>query len=113
MAGASVYVNVIFPKIISMPYIGMAKIHCPNCEFEGRPKDENQGCLQLILVTILFIISCFFPLLFLITLLVFIYFLFQGKKLVCPKCRWKSPIPLKHWQETQANKLKKRQAEDT
>ena len=81
-------------------------IHCPNCEFEGDAKDENQGCLQLIVVMLFFIISCFFWPLFLVTAIIFVYFLFQGKKMVCPKCAWKNPIPIDQWKTIEARKKK-------
>lgn len=76
-------------------------IHCPNCNYEGKAKNENSGCAQFLVIFFLFIVSLYFTQLFLITIPLFIYFLFQGNKYVCPTCLWKNPIPIKHWKKTQ------------
>ncbi len=75
------------------------KIHCPNCKYEGKAKDITPGCLQLIFLVVLVMLSIFFWPLFIVTGLMFLYFIFSGKVYACPECKWKNPIPLHKYKE--------------
>jgi hypothetical protein len=70
------------------------KIHCSNCNFEGRAKVKGAGCLAWIVLLATFLISFLYWPLFIITGLLFFYLLLKPSTLICQKCEWEFPIPL-------------------
>ncbi|MGO8988302.1 MAG: LITAF-like zinc ribbon domain-containing protein [bacterium] len=81
---------------VRVPYAWWPKrIRCPNCSYEGRSKPKGTGCLIWIILLTMFLISFLHWLLFPITALLFLYFLFKPSKQICPKCGWEYPIPLR------------------
>jgi len=70
------------------------KIHCPNCDYEGRARLKGSGCLGWIAWLALFFISFHFWPLFIVTALLSLYLLVKPPKQICPKCSWEFPIPL-------------------
>ena len=77
------------------------KIHCPNCGFEGNAKIKGSGLGWLVFLCFLVIGIFIWPLL-IVAVMLFVYLLFKSSAQVCPKCKYKNPIPLKHYQKTQA-----------
>ena len=77
------------------------KIHCPNCQFEGKALVKGAGAGLLILFCILFVISIFFWPLFIATGLVLVIMVFKPAPQISPKCKFENPIPLKQWQQSQ------------
>jgi hypothetical protein len=78
------------------------QIHCPNCHYEGKAKEKHDGCLQLVLLGILTLLSFVFPPLFLLVIILLVVFVVRGSNKICPKCKWDHPIPLKHYRAQQA-----------
>mgnify|MGYP001809914665 CR=1 FL=1 len=78
----------------------MAKVHCPNCHYEGSPKDVSSGCSQFIILAILFAASLVFWPLFILTAIMLIVFISKGRKLICPTCKFEHPIPMAQWEKT-------------
>ena len=80
----------------------MAKqIGCPNCGYTGKGKVSNKGCLQLlILLGLGFASFLIWPLAF-ITIGLFIYWLFESKKYVCPECKFEHPMSVERYRVKQ------------
>lgn len=72
------------------------KIHCPNCNYEGRTKLKGKGCLIWIILLLAFLISFLYWPLFLPTVLLFLWLFLRPPKQVCPVCSWEHPTPLSY-----------------
>ena len=76
------------------------KIHCPNCHYEGQARLKGTGCLSWIVFLALFFVSFLFGPLFIVTALLFLYFLLKPSNQICPKCGWEFPIPTNRKRKT-------------
>ena len=76
------------------------KIHCPNCDYDGKAEVLPSSYRELIGFLILFIASFFlWPLIFVIGIL-FFWIMLKPAKQICPTCKFETPIPIEQWQKT-------------
>jgi hypothetical protein len=76
------------------------KVHCTNCDYEGRAKIKGSGG-HLLAIGALVIVGLFFWPLLLVAAVYFLVVLFMPAGLLCPDCRHPHPVPLKKYQARQ------------
>lgn len=75
--------------------ISAKRIHCPNCNYEGKARMKGSGCgLGLLWLVLVFVSFAFWPL-FIAAGLMLMWLVFKPADQVCPKCGWEHPVPLK------------------
>lgn len=66
--------------------ISRKKIYCPNCQFEGKSKIRGAKASEWILFLLVLITSLFFPLLFVVAIVMLLWLMFKPARHTCPEC---------------------------
>jgi DNA-directed RNA polymerase subunit RPC12/RpoP len=70
------------------------KIRCTNCGYIGKPKKVEKFPLAHWVWLSIFILSFYWTVLFIVSILMLIWLIFQRRKIVCPKCGYPNTIPI-------------------
>ncbi len=69
------------------------RIHCPNCDYEGKARVVGTGCSLWLLFLFVVIVSFYLPPLVIIAVIMLPWLMLKPADQICPRCKFAHPVP--------------------